>query len=247
MRRFGLTGYPLTHSWSKIFFDEKFKEEGFTDCSYELFPRPDLTGFREWISTQHDLYGLNVTIPHKISITGLLDEIDGDAIDIGAVNTIKITWNSGKPRLKGYNTDAGGFRDSLPHPLNHRRALVLGSGGASRAVAKVLTDLGIQFKFVSRVPHIANSISYEELSEPEMSDSTLIINTTPLGMYPTTSTFPPIPYKRITSHHLLIDLVYNPGETLFLKKGKEQGAQTANGLRMLQIQAGLTFRIFFSV
>jgi len=246
MRRFGLTGYPLTHSWSKKFFDKKFKEEGFTDCRYELFPKPALTGFREWISTQPDLYGLNVTIPYKISIIKLLDEMDKDAIEIGAVNTIQISRNSGELRLKGYNTDAEGFRKAFPHILNHRHALILGSGGGSLAIAKVLRDLGIYFKFVSRTPHTKNSISYKKLSISEILNATLIINATPLGMFPDIETFPLIPYEQITPRHLLIDLVYNPEETLFLKKGKAQGAKTLNGLNMLHFQAEMSFTIFLS-
>lgn len=245
MRRFGLIGHPLTHSWSQKFFNEKFKAEGFFDCRYELFPKPDLSGFREWVSALTDLHGLNVTIPHKISIIKLLDDVDKSALEIGAVNTIKITWKDNKPWLKGYNTDVEGFRLSLPKPLNHRHALILGSGGASRAVAKVFRELDIPFKVVSRVPEFENNISYKELNVIEMSLATLIVNTTPLGMFPQVETCPLIPYELITPRHFLIDLVYNPEETLFLKKGKTQGAETLNGLSMLQFQAEIAFGIFF--
>jgi len=246
MRRYGLTGYPLTHSWSQRFFNEKFITEGYTDSRYELFPKPDLLGFREWILSQTDLYGLNVTIPHKISIIKLLDDLDKVTLEIGAVNTIKINWKNNKPWLKGFNTDVDGFLNSLPHPLKHRHALILGSGGASRAVAHVFRDLDIQFKFVSRAPLLENGISYEELNAEEMSYATLVVNTTPLGMFPAVETFPLIPYKSITPRHLLIDLVYNPVETLFLKFGKAKGAKTINGLGMLQKQAEIAFEIFFS-
>jgi len=246
MRRYGLTGYPLTHSWSQSFFNEKFKDEGYTDCRYELFPKCDLSGFREWISAQPDLLGLNVTIPHKISIINFLDETDKVALEIGAVNTIKIKWISDKPILKGFNTDAYGFRNSLPQPSGHHHALILGTGGASKAVAKVFDDIGIDFKFVSRKPQSVRCISYKELDSKEMNWATMVINTTPLGMYPQVNTFPSIPYEKITPAHLMFDLVYNPEETFFLKKGKERGAKTLNGLSMLKLQAEEAFRIFFS-
>lgn len=172
--------------------------------------------------------------------------MDKVALEIGAVNTIKISRISDIIRLKGFNTDAEGFRNSIPQPLRHYHALILGSGGASKAIAKAFRDLGIDFKLVSRTPLFGTGISYEGLDATEMSNATLIINTTPLGMFPDVETFPLIPYELITPHHLLIDLVYNPEETLFLKKGKARGAKTLNGLNMLQFQAELAFKIFFS-
>jgi shikimate dehydrogenase len=198
-----------------------------------LFNNPELTGF-------------NVTIPYKISILPFLDEIDEEAREIGAVNTVKIYRDQQRILLKGYNTDGIGFLQSLPDPFPHRKALILGTGGASRAVARALKKLGITYKFVSRSKSGEGFLSYEELGTDLLNNYTLVVNTTPAGMFPDADRCPDLPYHLLTKQHFLYDLVYNPEETLFLKKGKERGAQTINGYKMLIGQAEAAYRIFTS-
>ncbi len=246
MRRFGLVGNPLTHSWSEKIFVRLFRENGLSDCRYDLYPRENLDGFREWVAQMNDLQGLNVTIPFKLSILAELDETDLSALSAGAVNTIRIFRDSGTVRLKGFNTDTDGFRGILPAPVGHKSALVLGTGGASKAVAAVLKEAGIPFSTVSRKPVERGALSYGEMTGRIIQNNTLIINATPLGMFPETNTFPPIPYRYLTERHLLVDLVYNPPETLFLKFGREQGAKVINGLGMLEIQAQKSLEIFIA-
>ncbi|MEI6454820.1 MAG: shikimate dehydrogenase [bacterium] len=246
MRRFGLVGNPLTHSWSEIYFCELFRKHGLSDCTYELFPKASLTGFRRWIHAEQDLAGLNITIPFKVAVMKELDEIDPVASGSGAVNTIKIIRKQGVPWLKGFNTDVDGFRGSLPNPFPHQRALILGSGGASKSVAYVFREMGIDFRTVSRNTGNMENLTYDLINRQIMEYYTVIVNTTPLGMYPETESSPKIPYKDISPQHLLIDLIYNPEETMFLKSGKAHGAQTNNGLKMLQIQAEKALSIFTS-
>ncbi|WP_374166034.1 shikimate dehydrogenase [Arcticibacter sp. MXS-1] len=257
MKKFGLIGYPLSHSFSKKYFESKFEKEGITDCSYDLFPIENLSDFEKLLSAHPDLCGLNVTIPHKIGVMFYLDKVDPAAKAIDAVNCIKIIkqkplesfftgeLSSTKLRLEGYNTDAYGFENSLKPLLkkHHNKALVLGSGGSSRAVAYVLGKLGIDYKVVSRKKS-RKQISYSDLNKSIISEHLVIINTTPLGLSPASDTFPEIPYEFITSDHLLYDLIYNPAETEFLKRGKMQGATIKNGEEMLHLQAERSWEIW---
>ena len=259
MKKFGLIGYPLTHSFSKKYFTEKFEKEGFEDCVYEAFPLPNLSDLPELIKANPDLCGLNVTVPHKIGVLFYLDKIDPAAKAIDAVNCIKIVnqhpveaFFSGelstlKVRLEGFNTDAYGFETSLKPLLkrHHTKALILGAGGAARAVAYVLHKLGISYTHVSR-RSIKKQLSYQQLTGDVIKDNLLIINTTPVGTSPHTEASPEIPYEFVTSKHLLYDLVYNPEETVFLRRGKEQGAAVKNGLEMLHLQAEKAWEIWNS-
>lgn len=250
MKKFGLIGFPLTHSFSEKYFSEKFAKDKINDCSYNNFLLKNLDDFTALVKSIPELAGLNITIPYKQKIIPFLDKVDDEAKIIGAVNTIKIQHSaSGNLNLTGYNTDVYGFEKSL-HPLlkkTHRKALVLGSGGGAKAVEFVLKKSGIEFLMVSRGSTsalLAPSITYENLNEKIMNENLLIINTTPLGMFPDTTRFPPIPYEFISSKHLLYDLVYNPEQTIFLKRGKEQGAKIKNGLEMLQLQAEKSWEIW---
>ncbi|MFC5269192.1 shikimate dehydrogenase family protein [Adhaeribacter terreus] len=244
MRRFGLIGYPLGHSFSRKYFTAKFQREGITDAVYELFELKNLEDFPALLAQYPDMVGLSVTIPHKQNIIQFLDEIDPVAARIGAVNTVKIT--NGK--CTGFNTDYIGFRDSLKNfcpELTSVKALILGTGGASKAVQAALQELHIPFKLVSRNPK-NEEVSYKDLT-PEMIEAhKLIINTTPLGTFPNTETCPEIPYEYLTTTHYLHDLVYNPEETLFMKNGTEKGAKTKNGYEMLVLQAEAAWQIWNS-
>ncbi|MBL7742392.1 MAG: shikimate dehydrogenase [Chitinophagaceae bacterium] len=241
MRLFGLIGYPLTHSFSKRYFSEKFENEGIKDCRYELFPIPSIGELNSILDKHPDLAGINVTIPYKEQVLSFLNEKDDVVQKIKACNCIRI--NEGK--LKGYNTDVTGFERSLKEKLqpNHHKALVLGTGGASKAVEFVLQRLGITFRNVSRKPSV-HSYSYEQLTPAVIADHTLIVNTTPLGTFPAVNEAPPLPYEALTSRHYLFDLVYNPARTLFLQKGEERGAAIKNGYDMLVIQAEESWRIW---
>jgi shikimate dehydrogenase len=247
MEQFGLIGYPLSHSFSKKYFEEKFQKLQVTNCSYNTFPLENINQFPALLEKEKDLLGLSVTIPHKETVIPYLDELDETAKDIGAVNCIKIT----NGRLKGYNTDAFGFKQSLRPFLdvNHTKALVFGTGGASKAVGYVLKKLDIDVWFVSRNRiqnskfKIQNCLTYEELTEEIISACKLLVNTTPVGMYPNTDCLP-LPYFAITPQHLVYDLIYNPAETLFLKKAKEQGALISNGYNMLCFQADEAWKIW---
>ncbi len=241
MIRYGLIGKPLSHSFSQRYFAEKFEREGFTDRRYDLFELDRADDLRSLIGSTPGLRGLNVTIPYKQSVMPLLDAVDPLAAAVGAVNTIRIEDG----RLIGHNTDVEGFRQTLA-PLLHGpkpRALVLGSGGASRAVAFALREQGIRFRVVSRSRE-RGDITYDLVEPIVVSVCTLIINTTPLGMHPHAETMPAIPYEAIGPKHLLIDLVYNPAETAFLSEGKRRGAAVANGLQMLHAQAEASWRIW---
>lgn len=242
-KQFGLIGYPLSHSFSKGYFSEKFQKENITDCNYAVFPLEKIEDFVELCNDRSNLVGLNVTIPYKEKIIPFLDELNEEANQIGAVNTIKFV--NGKKI--GYNTDCYGFEMSLKPLLkpHHTSALILGNGGASKAVEYVLQKLGIQFQYVSRKKS-EKAISYDDVDALIINHSTLIINSTPIGMYPNVNAAPDIPYNAITEKHLLYDLIYNPEETLFLKKGKENGAQTKNGLEMLYLQAERSWEIWTS-
>lgn len=245
MKQFGIIGYPLTSSFSKNYFSEKFEKENIDAC-YDLFPLEHIDMFTQLIS-QTDFSGMNVTIPHKQAVMPLLDELDETASEIGAVNVIRFETTSDLQRTKGYNTDAIGFENSLlpllkPH---HAKALVLGTGGASKAVAYVLRKNKIEFSFVSRSVK-EGQLTYADLTKKIIESNTLIVNTTPLGMYPVDSC-PDIPYEYLNEKHLLYDLVYNPAKTIFLVKGEEQGATIKNGLEMLYGQADAAWKIWNSI
>lgn len=240
MRLFGLIGFPLSHSFSRQYFTDKFKEQGI-DAEYHNFEIDRPEKFHDIRLQYPNLEGLNVTIPHKQTVIKYLDELDDAARQIGAVNTIAIEGD----KCIGYNTDVIGFEESLKPLLQpqHKRALILGSGGASKAVSYVLHKLGIEFKIVSRSPG-AGHIGYWLVMEELLQEHKLIINTTPLGMFPNMAVAPAISYKDLTPDHLLYDLVYNPEQTEFLKSGQAQGARTKNGLEMLHRQAEAAWEIW---
>lgn len=245
MRRFGLIGFPLSHSFSKKFFTEKFENEDISNCEYELYPIENIRRLPDLISSTEFLRGLNVTIPYKLDVLPYLNEIEEAAMSIGAVNCIDISHKETGVFLKGYNTDAYGFEESLIPLLDrhHDKAIVFGDGGAAKAVKYVLNKIGIPFLIVSRkASHSA--ILYEEVSASILEEYTILINTTPLGMSPDYNSAPEIPYDRLNSRHLVYDLVYNPEETAFLKKAMVQGAQIKNGLEMLYLQAERSWQIW---
>ena len=241
MRLFGLIGYPLTHSFSKNYFTTKFEEQGIRDCAYENFQIENIADLPRIIHDHPALAGLNVTIPHKESVLPFLHASNDLVQQINACNCITIT----NKQLFGYNTDVIGFERSLLNKLGgqHTHALILGTGGAAKAVEFVLEKRHIEFKKVSRRPS-KNSFGYEQVTADIVKEYKLIINTTPVGMFPAVHEFPPLPYDAITPEHFLFDLIYNPEETLFLKKGKEQRAVTQNGYDMLVYQAEESWRIW---
>jgi shikimate dehydrogenase len=242
MKLYGLIGYPLTHSFSKKYFTEKFQKENIADTRYELFEMADAKEVLELVKAQPQLRGLNVTIPHKEAVLPLLDAIDPAAEAIGAVNVIRV--KDGK--LTGYNSDYYGFLESLRRFLGEAtdvKALILGTGGAAKAVKAALHELTIPYKVVSRREE-NNQLTYTALNENILQEYRLIVNTSPLGMYPNTEACPDIPYQYLTSRHFLYDLVYNPEETLFMKKGQQQGAKVINGLEMLHLQAEKAWEIW---
>jgi shikimate dehydrogenase len=254
MKVFGLIGYPLTHSFSKKYFTQKFIQEGITGAVYELFPLPQIELLPNLITGQPGLQGLNVTIPYKQTVLPYLTRIDAAAKKIGAVNVIKIAADG---TTTGYNSDYFGFRETLldwfkqlhgaagTAKLGQTKALILGTGGASKAVKTALDDLQIESLFVSRQP-AAGQLGYDSLDEKMLQAYNLIINTTPLGTSPATETFPPVPYHFLTPANYLYDLVYNPEETTFMKKGRERNAQVLNGLPMLYSQAEKSWQIWNS-
>lgn len=243
MRKFGLIGKTLVHSFSKKYFTEKFEREA-VDANYELYSMANVDSLRQFVQ-EHSLCGLNVTIPYKQDVIPLLDEIDSEAQMVGAVNVIKIKREGERLCLKGFNTDVVGFRNSLKPLLKpwHTSALVLGTGGASKAVLYVLENLGIAARCVSRQKR-EGMLTYETLDADVMRRNTLIVNTTPLGTFPNVDTCPDIPYRLLTEKHLLFDLVYNPEQTLFMKNGLQNGAAVKNGYEMLVGQAEASWRIW---
>ena len=245
MQKYGLVGYPLKHSFSIGYFNEKFSSEKI-EAEYINFDIPDINNFPEIIQANPNLHGLNVTIPYKEKVIPYLDELDKQTAAIGAVNVIKIIRNKGgKPKLIGYNSDIIGFTQSIQPLLqsHHKKALILGTGGASKAVFHGLKNLGIEAKFVSRTARFG-MLTYEELNAEIIKEYTVIVNCTPVGMYPKVDACPDIPYEAITSEHLLYDLLYNPNITLFMKKGEAKGAVTKNGLEMLLLQAFAAWEIW---
>ena len=246
MRLFGLIGFPISHSFSVNYFEKKFAGEQISDAEYRLFPLKDINSLTQLLDQQTDLKGFNITIPHKIAILPFLQHTIKEAIEVGAVNCVKIERDLSGTKLIGYNTDIYGFRESLVPLLKnyHQNALILGTGGAAKAVCYCLKELGINYSLVSRKRNQESSLEYLQLTKEILSDNLLIINTTPLGMYPETGNCPDIPYQFLTNRHLLFDLVYNPAETLFLKNGREAGATTKNGLQMLELQAEKSWEIW---
>ena len=245
MKKYGLLGYPLGHSFSRNYFNQKFEAEKI-DAEYLNFEIPEIKEIKNIIKENPELNGLNVTIPYKEQVIPYLDDLDEDARLIGAVNVIKFSKGLfGKVKLKGYNSDIIGFKQSIEPLLkeHHRKALILGTGGASKAVFQGLKQLGVAATFVSRKAKEFCS-TYEEITPKTMEQYTVIVNTTPLGMYPNVNACPNIPYDLLTSDHLLYDLLYNPDETLFMRKGKEKGAVVKNGLEMLLLQAFAAWEIW---
>jgi shikimate dehydrogenase len=270
-RLFGLIGFPLSHSFSEQYFTEKFQREGIKDAMYRKFPITDINLLPDLIKCHPNLKGFNVTIPYKETIIPLLDELDETAKQIGAVNTVvcqaaatlSLTNNNALDatnnvqfRLKGYNTDVYGFRQSIKPFLasHHERALILGTGGASKAVEYVLRSIGVECVFVSRYVRLSVAegdiatkrtiLRYTDLNEHVIAMCKLIVNCTPVGTFPNLNEAPDIPYEYITSDHFLYDLVYNPAETEFLRRGKERGAMIQNGYDMLKMQAENAWTIF---
>lgn len=241
--RFGLVGKNISYSFSKGYFTEKFSELGLANYSYENFDLLDIEEFKNLVANEKNLSGLNVTIPYKEVIIPFLDTLDKDALTIGAVNTIKFTETG----LAGYNTDAYGFKKSLVPLLKgyHKKALVLGTGGASKAVVFVLKELGIEFMYVSRNP-AKNQLHYSDLQKKHFKEFQIVINCSPIGTYPKILEKPQIPYDYFDESHILFDLIYNPAETAFLSSGKEKGAIIQNGLPMLKYQAEKAWEIWNS-
>ena len=246
MRKFGLIGYPLGHSFSKRFFDSFFEKNSLNDAQFNNYEIASISDFEKIVEQEIELKGLTVTIPHKESIIPYLDELDSSAKSVGAVNCVKIVRDLTKGqylvRKIGYNSDVYGFRNSLLRFLDNLdiKALVLGSGGASKAVCAVLKELKIDYKIVSR----SGDFNYKDIGRDIFLSHKLVINTTPLGMYPNIDTKPDIPYDMVTSEHYAFDLVYNPEDTLFMKEFSQRGAKSINGYEMLIEQAKKAWSIF---
>jgi shikimate dehydrogenase len=245
MRKYGLIGYPLGHSFSKTYFTEKFLRENIDGCSYENFPISDIALLPKLLAEEQELQGLNVTIPYKSEVFGFIDIIDPEALDIGAVNVLKIRRSEGVIKLYGFNSDVTGISDSLSPFLkrNIKNAIVLGSGGSSRAVCHVLRKSGINIIQVSRNKK-PGFIDYSDISAKILTNASLIVNTTPLGMFPATETRPEIDYSLLNENQILFDLVYNPELTFFLRSGMERGCSVITGLKMLHSQAEKAWQIW---
>jgi shikimate dehydrogenase len=245
MRKFGLIGFPLGHSFSKKYFAEKFAKENITDCSYENFPIQNLNLFPEFIAGNPELCGLNVTIPYKTEILKYINEFEPAIDEIGAVNVLKIKRINGETWISGYNSDITGIRDSILPVMNDslRSALILGTGGSSGAVSYALRKLGMKVTLVSRKRR-PGVIGYEDITAELLGKTDLIVNTTPLGLFPNTTAKPEIDYSLLNKNHILFDLVYNPELTSFLEAGKERGCKIITGLIMLYSQADRSWEIW---
>ena len=238
MEKYGLIGYPLGHSFSISYFNQKFQDEGI-DAVYENFEIPTIDALPEILDSNPNLRGLNVTIPYKEKVIPFLDSVSPEARAIGAVNVIRITNEGNNVKLKGYNSDVIGFTQSIEPMLDkkwHKKALILGTGGASKAIDYGLRNLGLETVFVSRYER-PDTIQYPSITPEVIEEYNVIVNCTPLGMYPKTDECPLLPYEAMNQHTILYDLIYNPDETLFMKLGAKYGAQTKNGLEMLLLQA----------
>ncbi len=238
MDKYGLIGYPLGHSFSISYFNQKFQDEGI-DAVYENYEIPSIDALPEVLSLNPELKGLNVTIPYKEKVLPFLDSISPEARAIGAVNVIRVRHKGNKTELKGYNSDVIGFTKSMEPMLDkkwHKKALILGTGGASKAIDYGLRNLGLETVFVSRYER-PGTIQYQSITPEVIKEYNVIINCTPIGMYPKTEVCPDLPYEAMDSHTILYDLIYNPDETLFMKRGAEYGANVKNGLEMLLLQA----------
>lgn len=243
---YGLVGKGLSHSFSPVYFNEKFAKLGI-DAEYRLFDLDDIAALPAIINATPELKGLNITIPYKRKVFEFLNCTDPVAQHTGSINTLKIERLNNVNRISGYNTDVIGFEHSIKDLLKdtqNRKALILGTGGSSKAVAYVLRKLGFFYLFASRNPQKDSQLGYAYIDRKIMENYKLIINTTPLGMFPNIDSFPPLPYHLLTSDHILFDLVYNPKETRFLAFGKEQGAKVLSGLNMLEIQAEASWKIW---
>ncbi|MEZ4853383.1 shikimate dehydrogenase [Flavobacterium sp.] len=240
--KYGLVGQNISYSFSKHYFSNKFSQFHFDNCEYLNFDCNSIENFPKIIAKNKNLRGLNITIPYKVTVIPYLDKLSKTAQKIGAVNTIKITKNK---TLKGYNTDYYGFKKALKPLLkkHHKKALILGTGGASKAVAYALRELKIEYDFVSRNPS-EYELAYDELNTEIFNDYQIIINTTPLGTFPNISNCPPLNYSLFTTQHIAFDLIYNPDETTFLKQAKANGATIKNGYEMLVFQAEKSWKIW---
>ena len=238
MDKYGLIGYPLGHSFSISYFNQKFEDEGI-DAKYENFEISSIDQLQEVLDTNPNLKGLNVTIPYKEKVMAYLDSITPEAQAIGAVNVIRV-WQDGKNlKLKGYNSDVIGFTQSIEPMIDpnwHKKALILGTGGASKAINYGLKSLGLETVYVSRYER-PGTIQYASITPEVVKEYNVIVNCTPVGIYPHTEECPPLPYEAMDHHTILYDLIYNPDETLFMKRGRQQGAEVKNGLEMLLLQA----------
>jgi len=241
---YGLIGNPLGHSFSPGYFNEKFLRENFQNRTYKLFPLNQAQHIITLLNQHPEILGLNVTIPFKREVIDFLDELDPVAEKIGAVNTIKIIRSAKGIYLKGYNTDAVGFQYSCIGLRKKIKAIVLGTGGSAKAITYVLNQLQIPFISVSRTPQDSNEIGYEDLNDDIIKKHQLIINTTPVGMAPSIHECPHFPFQYLSPDHFLFDLIYNPAETQFLKKGRQQGASIQNGQLMLELQAERSWEIW---
>jgi shikimate dehydrogenase len=249
MKTFGLIGHRLGYSFSRNFFTEKFKKENLADHEYVNFELDSIDEFPGIFNQDKNICGLNCTIPYKQQIMQFLDEIDPEAAQIGAVNTVKIIWQNGQRYLKGFNTDIYGFENSLRPMLEekHKKALILGTGGASKAIKHILNKLKIEFVSATIEEQIfEKEIRYNQINEQLLKETLIIIHATPVGTFPKVHECPYIPYEFLSSDHVCFDLVYNPEETLFLKKAKAQGAKIKNGLEMLHLQALKAWEIWNS-
>lgn len=245
MRKFGLIGYPLNHSFSKKYFTDKFEKEGIRDCLYENYPISGIELLPDLLNSDNSIVGLNVTIPYKTRVMKYLDFINNEASQVGAVNVLKIKRSDGKMFLSGYNSDITGIRDTLKPYVSSslKNAMILGTGGSSRAVSYVLEQLNINYLLVSRTEK-ENSVTYDDITPEIYQKTQLIVNTTPLGMYPNVADKPPINYNMLHEKHILIDLIYNPEKTTFLSLGEKRGCSVINGLKMLYSQAEKSWEIW---
>ena len=238
MEKYGLIGYPLGHSFSISYFNQKFQDEGI-DAVYENFEIPSIDALPEVLDSNPNLRGLNVTIPYKEKVLPFLDSISPEARAIGAVNVIRVTHQGNEIKLKGYNSDVIGFTQSIEPMIDkkwHKKALILGTGGASKAIDYGLRNLGLETVFVSRYER-PGTIQYATITPEVIEEYNVIVNCTPIGMYPKTEECPALPYEAMNQHTILYDLIYNPDETMFMKRGAQYDAQTKNGLEMLLLQA----------